>query len=81
MTTAMHIKSSITPWEDTAFVRTFEAARDEVHTLENVEPHHAGVLVQQKLRESGYPNAVVEVVRTPAEALEHTAHWLVRRDG
>ncbi len=80
MSIAMHIKASITPWDDAAFVRAFEAARDEVHAGE-VDPLHAGVLVQEKLRAAGYPNAVVDVVRTPTEALEHTAHWAVRRDG
>ena len=37
--------------------------------------------VQQQLREAGYPNATVDVIRTVAEALEHTSHWSVRRDG
>jgi hypothetical protein len=78
---AMHIKASITPWDDAEFVRAFERARDEVHQLEDPDGPKAGAYVQQRLRESGYPNATVEVVRTVAEALEHTSHWLVRRDG
>lgn len=84
MATAMHIKAKLTPWDDTAFVRAFETARDEVHALElleGLEDPKAAEHVQHRLREAGYRNATVEVVRTLTEALEHTSHWLVRRDG
>lgn len=84
MTTTVHIKAKITPWDDQAFVHAFERARDEVHALEElggIGDPKAGGLVQQRLREAGYPNATVEVVRTPSEALEHTSHWIVLRDG
>jgi hypothetical protein len=84
MTTAMRIKAKITPWDDTVFVRAFETARDEVHALEVLEgledPKAAGH-VQQRLREAGYPNATVEVIRTADEAMAHTSHWLVSREG
>jgi hypothetical protein len=81
MTTTVHIKASITPWDDTEFVKAFERARDEAHMMEEPDGPKAGALVQQRLRESGYPNATVDVVRTVAEKLEHTSHWLVHRDG
>jgi hypothetical protein len=81
MTTTVHIKASITPWDDTEFVKAFEQARDEAHLMEEPDGPKAGALVQQRLRESGYPSATVDVVRTVAEKLEHTSHWLVRRDG
>lgn len=81
MTTPVHIKASITPWDDTEFVKAFDLARDEVHQMEEADGPKAGEFVQHRLREAGYPNATVDVVRTVAEALEHTSHWIVRRDG
>jgi len=84
MATAMHIKAKLTPWDDPAFVQAFEKARDEVHALEELEgleDPRAAEHVQRRLRESGYPGARVEVVRTLIEALEHTSHWVVNRDG
>lgn len=81
MTSTVHIKASITPWDDTAFVKAFEQARDEAHQLEDADGPMAGAYVQHRLREMGYANATVDVVRTVAEALEHTSHWLVNRDG
>jgi hypothetical protein len=82
MTTVMHIKARITPWDDTAFVKAFDHARDEVHAARD-EPDgtRAGELVQHRLREAGYPNARVDVIQTVGEKLEHTSHWLVSRDG
>jgi len=82
MTTAMHIKARITPWDDRAFVKAFEHARDTVHEAEDVpDGTKAGAMVQHLLREAGYPNARVEVIQTVGEKLEHTSHWLVTRDG
>ncbi len=82
MTTPMHIKARITPWDDTAFVKAFEQARDAVHEAEDVpDGTEAGALVQHMLREAGYPLARVEVIQNVDEKLEHTSHWEVRRDG
>jgi hypothetical protein len=82
MTTAMHIKARITPWDDPAFVRAFERARDAVHEA-NDQPDgaKAGAIVQHMLHEAGFPNARVEVIQTVNEKLQHTSHWLVSRDG
>jgi hypothetical protein len=82
MTTAMRIKARITPWDDRAFVRAYELARDEIHQDQAVpDGAKAGELVQHRLRELGFPNARVEVIQTVDEKLEHTSHWLVSRDG
>jgi hypothetical protein len=82
MTTEMHIKARITPWDDRAFVKAFEAARDEIHSAaDQPDGTKAGELVQHLLREAGYPNARVEVLQSVDEKLEHTSHWLVDRDG
>jgi hypothetical protein len=82
MTTAMHIKARITPWDDTAFVKAFEHARDEVHRADDVpDGAKAGEMVQHMLREAGFLHARVEVVQNVTEKLEHTSHWLVSRDG
>jgi hypothetical protein len=86
MTAAMHIKARITPWDDTAFVKAFEHARDVVHEAEagadgEIDGTRAGEQVQHMLREAGYPNARVDVIQSVDEKLEHTSHWLVNRDG
>lgn len=86
MTTAMHIKARLTPWDDTAFVKAFEHARDVVHQAESeaseeIDGTRAGERVQHMLREAGYPNARVDVIQSVGEKLEHTSHWLVSRDG
>jgi hypothetical protein len=80
MTSPIHIKARITPWDDAAFVKAFEHARDQVHETD-VPDGDAGPRVERLLRASGYPNARVQVARTVEEALEHTSHWLVSRDG
>ncbi len=82
MVTTMHIKARITPWDDPAFVRAFELARAEVHNAqEPADGAKAGALVQQLLRQAGYPSARVDVIQTVNEKLQHTSHWLVSRDG
>lgn len=81
MTTDMHIKARITPWDDTAFVKAFEAARGEVRNAGVTECVQAGARVQHLLREAGYPNSRVEVDCTVEESLENVSHWLVNRDG
>ena len=56
MRTTMHIKASITPWDDPAFVKAFEAARDLVHEKDDaIDGTLAGAKVQHLLREAGYP--------------------------
>ena len=53
MTSPVHIKARITPWDDPAFVKAFEHARDEVHGAQD-EPDgtKAGALVQQLLHDA-----------------------------
>jgi hypothetical protein len=82
MTTVTHIKASITPWDDPAFMKAFEQAKDQVVSdAEHPDWPRAALEVQHRLREAGYPDARVEVVRTVEEALRHTSHWIVSRDG
>jgi hypothetical protein len=82
MATEMHIRARITPWDDRAFVKAFEAARDLVHAAaDQPDGTRAGELVQQLLHDAGYPNARVEVLQSVDEKLQHTSHWLVDRDG
>ena len=78
----MHIKARIIPWDDPAFVKAFEEARDRVHeAMVEIDGAVAGAQVQHLLREAGYPDARVEVVQSVDESLEHTSHWEVLRDG
>ncbi len=81
MTAMTHIKAKITPWDDPAFVRAFEDARDSTAQDGYDDGPKAGAHVQQLLREAGYPMATVEVIRTVREALEQASHWIVTRDG
>jgi hypothetical protein len=81
MTTLVHTKTKITPWDDPEFVRSFEQARAVVteHGISDIPL--AAAEVERLLREAGYPDARVEVDRTVAEALDQVAHWVVTRDG
>jgi hypothetical protein len=82
MATSVHIKARITPWDDQAFVRAFEQARDAVELEDDhADAPAAAAEVQRRLRAAGYALACVEVDRTVKEALEHTSHWTVSRDG
>lgn len=81
MTTTTHIKAKITPWDDPAFVRAFESARDRTAGEGGGDGAKAGARVEHLLRDAGYPNARVDVIRTAREALEGTSHWIVTRDG
>jgi hypothetical protein len=82
MTTMVRIKARLTPWDDPAFVRAFEHARDEVERSGCCpDGPRAAERVQRLLHDAGYPDAHVAVERTVEEALEHVSHWDVRRDG
>jgi len=81
MTSATHIKAKITPWDDRAFVQAFESARDRTSQDGYADGPNAGARVERLLREAGYRDATVDVIRTAREALEHTSHWIVNRDG
>lgn len=82
MTSTVHIKARITPWDDPAFVKAFEHARDHVHETEgHLDGAAAGARVQHLLREAGYADARVEVVQSVDEKLQHTSHWLITKGG
>jgi hypothetical protein len=81
MTTLVHTKTKITPWDDPEFVRAFERARAAVTEDGITDIPLAAAEVQRLIREAGYPHARVEVDRTVAEALDQVAHWVVTRDG
>ena len=72
----------IDPWDDQAFVRAVEAARDQVREEGLViNGPRAAARAEALLRAAGYPNACVNCERTVEEAMAHHAHWTVRRDG
>ena len=80
MTTLVRTRTRITPWDDAAFARAFEHARDVATREQGLYGPAAAGMVQQLLRDAGYPMARVDVVRTAAEALEQVSHWVVTRD-
>jgi hypothetical protein len=81
MTTLTGIRAKITPWDDPAFVRAFETARATVAADGVAHGPKSAASVEHLLHEAGYPQARVDVIRTVQEALEHTSHWIVKRDG
>ena len=82
MTTMVHIKARLVPWDDPDFVRAFDQAREEpARSGCCPDGPNAAERVQALLREAGYPRARVEIHRTVEEALEHVSHWTVSRDG
>ena len=80
--TTVHIRARLSPWDDQAFVKAFEHARDEVEheNAEDAGPA-AAIEVERRLHAAGYPLARIDVIRSVTEALEHASHWDVRRDG
>jgi hypothetical protein len=81
MTSSIHTTSSITPWDDSEFVRAYEQAREVVHREELGDGPAAAAEVQRRLHEAGYPHARVDVARTAEEAIGGVSHWVVNRDG
>lgn len=81
MTTMTRIRAKLTPWDDRAFVQAFETARRSASETHDAHGLHDAIQVEHLLREAGYHNATVIVERSVEEALEHTEHWVVSRDG
>ncbi len=81
MQTVTHIRATLKPWDDPDFHRAYEAARHQTTEADGGDGLHAAILVERLLREAGFPHARIEVERTIQEALAHTEHWLVLRDG
>ena len=77
---ATTIKVTLESWDDPVFRAAFEQAYDQV-SLEGIalDTPDAGLRVQHLLAAAGFPQAHIEVERTPNEALEHLAHWIVKR--
>lgn len=82
MTTTLHIKSRIKPWDDPAFLQAYEHAVAQMERSGDAgEGPYAARMVEARLHEAGFPDARIDVIRTVSEALEHVSHWDVRRDG
>jgi hypothetical protein len=82
MPAIVHVKAKLIPWDDPAFVETFDRARADAEAAGCCpDGLQAASWVQHALRDGGYPRARVEVERTVEEALQHVSHWTVRRDG
>jgi hypothetical protein len=80
--TAAKMRIQVSPWDDPLFLAAFERARSGVEAGGMTLDDPRGQLqLQFALRGDGYPDAVVVCERTVAEALDHTARCVVRRDG
>lgn len=81
MTNVIELSIRIMEWDDPAFVRAVEAAREQVHhegLAINGPP--AAARAEALIRDAGYREARVDCTRTVEEAMAHHAHWIVRRD-
>lgn len=82
MSTAIDLHVRLIPWDDAAFVRAFEAAREQIRAEGlTINGPKTCARVEEIIREAGFPKARIECERTADEALEHAARWTVRRDG
>ena len=76
------LRIRIDPWDEQAFVRVVEIARDQVHTEGlTINGPKAAARAEMLIRAAGYPLATVDCERTATEAMAHCARWVVRRDG
>ncbi len=76
------VKTSLVPWDDPAFRSAFEEALVAVRRTElDLDAPPTADRLERELRSSGYAAARVQYWRSPAEALQHVAHWEVCRNG
>ena len=77
-----HLRSELIPWDDAAFVATYERAHEQV-LREGllINGPKAAARLEELMRAEGYPDVSITVERTVEEALRHEARWTVRRDG
>lgn len=81
MTQRVTIAIRLIPWQDRAFVRTFDRVRELVVAEGlTINGPKAAARAEELLRAAGFPRARVEVTRSVDEALAHAAHWTVWRD-
>jgi hypothetical protein len=82
MATLIDLRIRIEPWDEQAFVRAVEVARDQVHAEGLlINGPKAAARAESLLHAAGYPLARVECERTVEEAMAHCARWVVHRDG
>jgi hypothetical protein len=82
MAATIDLRVRLIPWDDPAFVRAFEAAREQVRA-EGLTINGPATCARAEalIRDAGFPRARVDCERTPDEAMAHLAHWTVSRDG
>ena len=82
MAATIDLRVRLIPWDDPAFIRAFETAREQVRAEGlTINGPAASARAESLIRAAGFPRVRVDCVRTPAEAMAHLAHWTVRRDG
>ena len=76
------VKTCLVPWDDAAFRSAFTEALVTVRRTEpDLDAPSTADRLERELRSSGYAAARVRYWRSVAEALQHVAHWEVRRNG
>ena len=76
------VKTCLVPWDDAAFRSAFKEALVTVRRTElDLDAPSTADRLERELRSSGYGAARVRYWRSVAEALQHVAHWEVRRNG
>jgi hypothetical protein len=75
------LKVTVIPWDDPTFLAVLERLRAELAATLDLASEEGALALQEALRRAGYPRATVDCQRSADEALSHTAHLVVRRDG
>jgi hypothetical protein len=72
----------LVPWDDRDFVQAYErAAADLALAGIRLDQENAPIEIQQRLRETGFPNATCYCERTAENVLAQRARCVVSRDG
>jgi hypothetical protein len=75
------VRLKVLPWDDRPFIAAVEAIFREIEASDlAIDAPRAAELAQHRLRERGYPNAIVAYWRNVDEVLGHKAHWTVYRE-
>jgi hypothetical protein len=75
------VRLKVLPWNDKPFTHAVDAVFHSIETSDiDIDSPHAAELAQHRLRESGWPEAVVVYWRSVDEVFGHKAHWTVYRE-
>ena len=74
------VRLKVLPWDDPQFTHAVESVFHEIEAEMPIDSSQAAELAQHRLRERGWPDALVVYWRNVDEVLAHRAHWTVYRE-